>query len=51
MVSFPIYMVLQQYGRMWLSLGVFVTTSTILKFTWYDRLGKGDMYLVEGRQG
>ena len=27
----------QQYGRMWLSLGVFVATSARLKFTWYDR--------------
>jgi hypothetical protein len=51
MVSFPIYMVLQQYGRMWLSLAVFVGTSVVLKFTWYDRLGTGDMYLAGDRQG
>ena len=46
MVAFPIYLVLQQYGRMWLSLGVFLVTSAVLKFTWYDRLGKGDGYLA-----
>jgi solute:Na+ symporter, SSS family len=45
MVAFPIYLVLQQYGRMWVSLGVFLVTSAVLKFTWYDRLGKGDGYL------
>jgi len=45
-VAFPIYLVLQQYGRMWVSLGVFLVTSAVLKFTWYDRLGKGDGYLA-----
>jgi solute:Na+ symporter, SSS family len=49
MVSFPIYLVLQQYGRAGLSLGVFAFTSLVLKFTWYDRLNSGDMYLERDR--
>ncbi len=27
-------------------LGVFVATSIVLKFTWYDRLGPGEMYMT-----
>ena len=49
MVALPIYLVIQQYGRMWISLLVFAGTSLILKFTWYDRLGRGEMYLTEDR--
>jgi len=49
MVALPIYLVIQQYGRMGLSLAVFVATSVILKFTWYDRLGPGEMYLPQDR--
>lgn len=44
MVALPIYLVLQQWGRVGLSLLVLVLTSAILKFTWYDRLGPGEMY-------
>ena len=39
-------LVIQQYGRMAAWLAVFVATSVVLKFTWYDRLGPGEMYLV-----
>jgi hypothetical protein len=46
MVALPIYLVIQQWGRMWLCLAVFAATSAILKFTWYDRLGPGEMYLT-----
>jgi Na+/proline symporter len=49
MVALPIYLVLQQWGRMWLSLLVLVSTSVILKFTWYDQLGTGEMYLSRDR--
>ena len=49
MVALPIYLVIQQYGRMWLALAVFAVTSAILKFTWYDKLGPGQMYLTEER--
>lgn len=45
MVALPIYLVIQQWPRLWLSLGILVATSLILKFTWYDHLGPGEMYL------
>jgi len=48
-VALPIYLVIQQWGRMWLCLAVFAVTSVILKFTWYDRLGRGEMYLSAER--
>lgn len=38
MVALPIFLVLQQPRKTWISLVVFVLTSAILKFTWYDRL-------------
>ena len=38
MVAGPIFLVIQQYGRMLLCAAVFVVTSAILKFTWYDNL-------------
>ncbi|HOK44613.1 MAG TPA: Na+:solute symporter [Bryobacteraceae bacterium] len=47
MVTAPIYLAIQQWPRMWISVGVFAVTSLILKFTWYDKLGPGEMYLVE----
>ncbi|MBN1417863.1 MAG: hypothetical protein JXP34_03755 [Planctomycetes bacterium] len=49
MVALPIYLVIQQAGRMLACLGVFVATSIVLKFTWYDRLGPGEMYTPEDR--
>ena len=49
MVAFPIYLVIHQYGRAALALAVFGMTSVILKFTWYDHLGRGDMYLDPNR--
>jgi Na+/proline symporter len=49
MVALPIYLVLQQWARMWLCLLVFAVTSVILKFTWYDKLGSGPMYLPDDR--
>jgi hypothetical protein len=45
MVAMLMYLVIQQYGRMLICLAVFVVTSVLLKFTWYDRLGPGEMYL------
>jgi len=38
MVAAPIFLVIQQPRKMWLCVAVFVVTSTILKFTWYDKL-------------
>jgi SSS family solute:Na+ symporter len=42
MVAAPIYLVLQNGPRTLLWTAVFVVTSVVLKFTWYDRLGSGD---------
>jgi Na+/proline symporter len=49
MVALPIYLVIQQWGRMAVCLAVFAATSAILKFTWYDRLGPGEMNLTADR--
>jgi hypothetical protein len=38
MVAAPIFLVIQQPRKMWLCIAVFVVTSAILKFTWYDKL-------------
>jgi SSS family solute:Na+ symporter len=47
LVTSPIYLVIQHWPEMWTSLGVFAVTSLVLKFTWYDRLGPGEMYLTD----
>jgi Na+/proline symporter len=46
LVTSPVYLVIQHWSEMSVSLAVFVVTSAILKFTWYDRLGPGEMYLT-----
>ena len=46
LVTTPIYLVLQHWSDVWISLGVCAVTSVILKFTWYDHLGPGEMYLT-----
>ena len=38
MVAAPIFLVIQQFGKMLICAAVFLATSTILKFTWYDKL-------------
>jgi len=38
MVALPIFLVLQQARKTWICGIVFVATSVILKFTWYDKL-------------
>jgi hypothetical protein len=30
--------------ELWISLAICAVTSAILKFTWYDHLGPGEMY-------
>ncbi len=45
MVAAPIYLVIRRYDKLAWSVGAFVVSSIILKFTWYDRLGPGEMYL------
>jgi solute:Na+ symporter, SSS family len=46
MVAAPIYLVIQHWREFTLSMAVFIVTSIILKFTWYDKLGPGEMYLT-----
>ncbi len=46
-VTIPLYMVIHQFERMWIAAGVFAATSLILKFSWYDKLGPGQMYMTE----
>jgi Na+/proline symporter len=38
LVALPIYIVIQEYDRVGLTLAVVLVTSAILKFTWYDHL-------------
>jgi SSS family solute:Na+ symporter len=40
MVTMPIYIVLRQWNWVALIIGVFLVTSTILKFNWYNKLEK-----------
>jgi hypothetical protein len=49
LVTTPIYLVIQHWKEMWISLAVCAATSLILKFTWYDKLGPGEMYLSAER--
>jgi len=46
LVTAPIYLVIQHWTELWISLAICGITSLILKFTWYDKLGPGEMYLV-----
>ncbi|MBN2269618.1 MAG: Na+:solute symporter [Sedimentisphaerales bacterium] len=43
----PICLVIRQFRTMWISIGVLAVTSVIMKFTWYDTLGPGAMYMSE----
>lgn len=45
MVTAPIYFCVQRWAEMWISVAVFAVTSLILKFTWWDHLGPGEMYI------
>lgn len=49
LVTAPIYLVIQHWTELWISLAVCLATSLILKFTWYDRLGPGEMYMTSDR--
>jgi solute:Na+ symporter, SSS family len=46
LVTAPIYLVIQHWTQLSISLTVCGVTSLVLKFTWYDKLGPGEMYLV-----
>jgi Na+/proline symporter len=47
LVTGPIYLAIKHWNEMLISLAVFAVTSLILKFTWYDHLGPGEMYLPD----
>ena len=47
LVTAPIYLTIQYWTEMWISVAVCGVTSLILKFTWYDQLGPGEMYLTK----
>jgi Na+/proline symporter len=47
MVVFPVFLLIGAYSRMAITAAVFILTSVILKFTWYDHLGPGQMYLPD----
>jgi hypothetical protein len=40
LVALPIYIVIRKMDAMWMTLGIVLATSAILKFSWYDRLPK-----------
>lgn len=44
----PICLVIRQFKTMWYAIAVLAVTSVIMKFTWYDKLGPGPMYMSEG---
>ncbi len=50
LVTAPIYLVIQHWTQLWISLAVCFATSAILKFTWYDKLGPGEMYMTRDGQ-
>lgn len=50
LVTIPIYLVIQHWRQMWISVAACAATSLALKFTWYDRLGPGEMYLTADGQ-
>ncbi|PID71015.1 MAG: sodium:solute symporter [Flavobacteriales bacterium] len=42
MIVIPIYLLIRDYPKMWMAIGIFAITSIILKFTWLDRVNKID---------
>jgi hypothetical protein len=43
LVALPLYIVIQEFDRAALALGVILVTSLILKFTWYDHLNEREV--------
>ena len=43
----PICIIIGQYRTMWISIIVLAVTSVVMKFTWYDKLGPGQMYMTD----
>jgi SSS family solute:Na+ symporter len=48
LIVIPICLVIRQYRTMWLSVAVLIVTSVIMFFTWYLKLGPGEMYAEDG---
>ena len=46
----PICIVIRKYDTLIISIVVLVVTSIIMKFTWYDKLGPGDMYVADDKR-
>jgi hypothetical protein len=40
LVIIPLFLILQRWQALWISIGVFVITSAFLKVSWYDRLDR-----------
>jgi len=38
LVVAPMYLIIREYSSMWITVGIFVLTSAILKFNWLDKL-------------
>lgn len=47
LVLMPIYLIIQDYTAMLVSVGVFVVTSIWLKIKWYDRLEEQDLIIAK----
>jgi hypothetical protein len=43
LVALPLYIVLKEFDRAAIALGVILVTSLILKFTWYDHLNEREV--------
>ena len=40
MILLPIYLLVRDYPKTWMALGIFLVTTVILKFTWLDKVKK-----------
>jgi len=40
MIVLPIYFMIRDYPKAWVALAIFVLTSVLLKYTWFDRVRK-----------
>ena len=43
LVALPLYIVIQEFDRAAITLGIILATSAILKFTWYDTLASREI--------
>ncbi|WP_010518670.1 sodium:solute symporter family protein [Croceivirga radicis] len=38
MILLPIYLLVRDYPKMWIAFAIFIVTTTVLKFTWLDKV-------------